>query len=179
MIDWWGEDASSEAMSSLSYSSRARQRGSGSLWQCSTSESTADKYSCTTPAERTEGTSGRQKHYNAVKAANSNYIHCLTFVCWQFVPRFQSCRNHRAEGERLDNEVFTQSWPKLLHLAFISLHYDVQHVQNVYKRSSDTGKQLHKLWAEILLLIFGFLPSMCEMGILTASPSWLLRLACR
>lgn len=43
-----GQSETLEATSSLSYCSRARQRGRGSLWQCSTSESTADTYSYTT-----------------------------------------------------------------------------------------------------------------------------------
>lgn len=55
-------------------------------------------------------------------------LKCFTPVCWQFVSGLQSSRNHHTEGEGLVNEVFTQRWPKLFHLAIITLHDDIQHV---------------------------------------------------
>ncbi len=53
---------------------------------------------------------------------------CFTLVCWQFVSGLQHSRYHHTEGEGLHNEVFTQRWPELLHLTFITLHNDIQHV---------------------------------------------------
>lgn len=56
---------------------------------------------------------------------------CFTLVCWQFVSGLQSSGYQHTEGEGLDNEVFTQRWPELLHLTFITLHNDIQHVYDI------------------------------------------------
>lgn len=59
---------------------------------------------------------------------------CFTLVCWQFVSGLQSSGYQHTEGEGLDNEVFTQRWPELLHLTFITLHNDIQHVYDIYSQ---------------------------------------------
>lgn len=56
---------------------------------------------------------------------------CFTFVCWKFVSGLQSGRYHRTEGERLDDEIFTQRRAELLHLTLVTLHDDIQHVQHI------------------------------------------------
>lgn len=55
----------------------------------------------------------------------------LTFVCRQFVSGLQSSRDQHAEGEGLNNEILTQRRAKLLHLPFVTLHNDIQHVYDI------------------------------------------------
>lgn len=56
---------------------------------------------------------------------------CFTLICWKFVSDLQSSWYHSAEGESLNDEVFIQRWPELLHVTFITFHNDIQHVQDI------------------------------------------------